>query len=67
MPCSSRIGDALTEKTIDSPFDGARPNNRPVIAVRWTGEPMPLADARRACDQLQRDLAPHGDYAGYFV
>lgn len=39
----------------------------PVMALR-RGDPfMGLPDARKACDALQRDLAPFGDFAGYLV
>jgi len=39
----------------------------PVVAVRRLAEPLPLADARAACDALQRDLASAGQFAGYVV
>jgi hypothetical protein len=39
----------------------------PVIAWRRSAETNHPAAARVACDALQRDLAPHGDFAGYFV
>ncbi|MEX2177011.1 MAG: hypothetical protein WD872_21795, partial [Pirellulaceae bacterium] len=39
----------------------------PVVAVRPLGEPLPIAEARAACDTLQRDLAPLGQFAGYVV
>jgi len=40
----------------------------PVIAVRKLRDAeTPLADARKACDRLQYDLAAIGDFAGYFV
>ena len=39
----------------------------PIVAVR-DGAPQELLSRRRSsCDQLQRDLAAHGDYAGYVV
>jgi hypothetical protein len=41
--------------------------DRPVIAVRRLPEPVKIEQARAACDALQRDLAPHGDFAGYIV
>ena len=41
--------------------------NVPVIAYRTAGPQANIAAARRLCDELQRDLAPHGDYAGYIV
>jgi hypothetical protein len=39
----------------------------PVVAVRPLVTPLPLEAARAACDELQRDLAPSGQYAGYVV
>jgi hypothetical protein len=39
----------------------------PIIAQRAAGWCDELADARRHCDLLQRDLAGHGDVAGYLV
>ena len=39
----------------------------PVIAQRRIHDPLPLAEARAACDALQRDLAPVGQFAGYIV
>jgi hypothetical protein len=39
----------------------------PVVAWRPIHEQIPFAEARAACDVLQRDLAPFGDYAGYVV
>jgi hypothetical protein len=41
--------------------------DRPVIAMRPLEHQLSVADARAACDQLQRDLAPFGQYAGYVV
>jgi hypothetical protein len=41
--------------------------NFPVLAMRPLGSPLPLAEARVACDALQRDLAPIGQFAGYVV
>jgi hypothetical protein len=40
---------------------------RPVLAMRRAAKPIDLRDARAACDELQRDLAPYGDFAGYLV
>ncbi len=40
---------------------------KPMIAIRRQGAYAELAQARRACDQLQADLAPQFDLAGYFV
>jgi len=39
----------------------------PIVAHRRLNEMMPVGIARAQCDQLQRDLAPGGDYAGYLV
>ena len=39
----------------------------PLVAVRRLREGCDLAAARRACDVLQRDLAPGSDCAGYVV
>jgi hypothetical protein len=41
--------------------------DRPIIAVRRLTSPLPLDQARAACDLLQRDLAPIGQFAGYIV
>jgi len=41
--------------------------NAPVVAVRYLTGPRPLDQARAACDQLQRDLAGIGQFAGYVV
>lgn len=39
----------------------------PIIAVRPLTTPQPLANARAACDELQRDIASLGQFAGYVV
>jgi hypothetical protein len=41
--------------------------NVPVVAIRRLPKPRGIADSRAACDRLQFDLAPTGDFAGYFV
>jgi hypothetical protein len=41
--------------------------DRPLIAVRRLDEPVKIEEQRAACDALQRDLAPYGDFAGYIV
>lgn len=43
----------------------AAPCIKPVLALRRGSWHDDLAAARRACDQLQRDLAGRGDFAGY--
>ena len=45
----------------------AAQEERPIIAVRPLIPPLPVAEARAACDALQRDLAPLGQFAGYVV
>jgi hypothetical protein len=40
---------------------------KPIMVVRRLAAPLPLAEARAACDALQRDLAPLGQFAGYIV
>jgi len=42
-------------------------SDRPVIAVRRLESPLPVDQARSACDELQRDLAVIGQFAGYVV
>ena len=49
---------ALSRETID---------NVPLIAVRPSSEKQSVIDARAECDQLQADLAPDFDLAGYCV
>jgi hypothetical protein len=39
----------------------------PIIVVRQLASRLPIEQARAACDQLQRDLAPVGQFAGYVV
>jgi len=39
----------------------------PLLALRDMDPPLPLAEARAACDRLQRDWAAAGDLAGYLV
>ena len=42
-------------------------SDRPIIAVRRLASPRSVDQARAACDELQRDLAPIGQFAGYVV
>jgi len=42
-------------------------SDRPLIAVRRLTTPLAVDQARAACDELQRDLAPIGQFAGYVV
>jgi hypothetical protein len=39
----------------------------PIIAVRKSSGAIDVRQGRAACDKLQFDLAPIGDFAGYFV
>jgi len=39
----------------------------PIIAVRKLARPLAIGDSRAACDDLQRDLASIGQFAGYVV
>jgi hypothetical protein len=39
----------------------------PVVACRQGGAALSPQDIRTACEQLQQELAPHGDFAGYLV
>jgi len=39
----------------------------PVVAQRRLTTPVSISEARAACDTLQRDLAPSGQFAGYIV
>lgn len=47
--------------------DWASRLSRAVIAYRPLAEAADPATARAACDRLQRDLAPYGQFAGYIV
>jgi len=40
---------------------------KPVVITRYLEPPVGLIEARAACDILQRDLAPLGQFAGYIV
>ena len=54
-----QVADTLPE--IVQTFD------KPVLAIRPLQTRSTLAEARVACDQLQRDFAPQLNLAGYFV
>ena len=41
--------------------------NLPIIAYRPSSKNATIEESRRACDRLQADLAPLGDFAGYFT
>jgi hypothetical protein len=58
---------ALTESSNPADFVRTAAQCRsPLIACR-NGQPDSLSAGRLACDTLQRDLAPYGDFAGYIV
>ena len=42
-------------------------SDQPIVAVRRLASPLPVDQARAACDVLQRDLAAIGQFAGYVV
>lgn len=52
---------------VERPADKLKHTDKPVIALRRGVEFADLAEARRACDRLQAELAPEFDLAGYFV
>ena len=39
----------------------------PLLVFRPSNRPRDIAAGRAACDHLHRDLAPHGQFAGYIV
>ncbi|MDX1946552.1 MAG: hypothetical protein SFU86_14215 [Pirellulaceae bacterium] len=41
--------------------------DKPVIVARYLEQPLDISAARAACDELQRDLAPISQFAGYIV
>lgn len=45
----------------------AAETDKPVLALGQISGVQPLWEARSACDQLQAQLASHGDFAGYLV
>jgi hypothetical protein len=49
------------------PIAGLADCRLPVIAIRPAGQLQDVAHGRRACDHLQRELAPYGQFAGYIV
>ena len=57
----------VAELSKDEMPDGLANLGKPVIAIRRADRELDFATARAACDQLQADLAPEFDLAGYFV
>jgi hypothetical protein len=51
----------------EKPPDWVVSTNRPVLVLRRGAVAVALAERRLACDALQAEFAPHGDFAGYFV
>jgi hypothetical protein len=45
----------------------AETDRKAAVAARRLVQPLPLDQARAACDVLQRDLATIGQFAGYVV
>ena len=66
---SAALADVVAIELDDAqlPDAWAATCNRPVIAIRRLSSYAELRDARQACDQLQADLAPQFDLAGYLV
>lgn len=62
--CSAVFVAESVLRSSESQFTGGR---LPIIAVRRLDSSVSLAEGREACDTLQRDLAPIGDFAGYVV
>jgi hypothetical protein len=59
---------AIVDVSADEPLDAKFAHWQiPVIALRKSGPHASVADARRQCDRLQRDLAHLGQFAGYIV
>lgn len=64
------VGDAQPFPVIIAHWTQAhsrKESSIPVIMDRPLPQPLGLADARAACDKLQADLAPIGQFAGYIV
>jgi hypothetical protein len=61
--------DVLFAATTDAALlsEAAALGELPVVAVRPLAQRCSIAEARAACDQLQRDLVPLGQFAGYVV
>ena len=57
----------VAETTPDPLALNARLSHIPIIVRCALAKPVSLPSARAACDLLQRDLAPVGDFAGYVV
>ena len=57
----AETGDANVLRELQTSID------LPIVAVRHLRPPLPLDQARAACDKLQRDLAEIGQFAGYVV
>lgn len=66
---SPRWADALLVHAEQAMSADAIPDARslPIVAFRPLTTSGSIERARAACDELQRDLAPRGDFAGYVV
>ena len=51
----------------DAPSDVLADSTMTIVACRPAGSLESVAEGRAACDRLQRDLARHGQFAGYIV
>jgi hypothetical protein len=66
IPPWAQVALAPAERLVDPRFYSSGPVV-PLVATRSATAAGSLAEARAACDALQRDLAPSGDFAGYVV
>ena len=69
-PLSIQPWAQLLVRDADNPQQFAtdvKESELPILARRRLSQSSPLIQARVACDQLQADLAPLGDFAGYLV
>jgi hypothetical protein len=65
---ASWAGAAMLEFAATDELPGGLPDCPiPLIVARRSGELPSIAAGRTACDRLQRDLAVHGQFAGYIV
>ncbi len=51
----------------DESIEALRPTKQPLIVFRPQPDSEDIARRRKNCDRLQADLAPLGDFAGYFT
>jgi hypothetical protein len=65
QPWTNFIWAETTDPAVLTPL--AASSDRPIVAVRRLPAARTITEARAACDELQRDLAPIGQFAGYVV